>query len=351
MFEDMTYEAILSRLLDRVPDEYDKREGSVIWFALAPVAAQLQLTYIDLDRVLEETFADTASRDYLVKRAAERGIAPRPATYAMRQGEFNLDIPIGARFNLGELNYVALEKVRDGVFKMQCTTLGEAGNQESGMMTPLETIAGLEWAKLTRILIPGEDEEETEHLRQRYFDSLSSQAFGGNVTDYKEKVKALNGVGGVKVYPVWNGGGTVRLVLLDTTFSKPSQELIDLVQAAVDPLQTPGQGKGVAPIGHVVTVAGCEEKPVDIAVSLTFQDGWDWAAVKPYAEEAVDKYFRELAAGWAEGETMIVRRSQIETRLLDLTGVLDVADTRLDGLAKNLIIALDHIPVRGDLNG
>ena len=40
------------------------------------------------------------------------------------------------------------------------------------------------------------------------FDSMDAQSFGGNVADYKERVNAMNGVGGVKVYPVWNGGGT-----------------------------------------------------------------------------------------------------------------------------------------------
>ena len=43
-------------------------------------------------------------------------------------------------------------------------------------------------------LMPGEEEEDTESLRSRYFAGFDSQAFGGNRADYKEKVKALDGV-------------------------------------------------------------------------------------------------------------------------------------------------------------
>ena len=42
--------------------------------------------------------------------------------------------------------------------------------------------------------------------------------------------------------------------------------------------------------------------------------------------------------------------SQIESRLLDLDGVLDAADTKLNGAAGNLTLADDEIPVRGELH-
>ena len=36
MYENITYESILQRMLDRIPDDMDKREGAVIYDALAP---------------------------------------------------------------------------------------------------------------------------------------------------------------------------------------------------------------------------------------------------------------------------------------------------------------------------
>ena len=349
MYENITFESILQRMLDRVPNNVDKREGSIIYDALAPAAIELQLAYIELDTILNETFADTSSREYLIKRANERGITPKKATYAVLQGEFNMDVPIGSRFSCNDLNYIIIEQISTGVFKMQCESLGVAGNNNFGDLIPIDYIEGLETAKLTNILIPGEDEEETESLRSRYFNSLDSQAFGGNVADYKEKTNSLNGVGGVKVYPVWNGGGTVKLVIINSDYEKPSELLINEVQTAIDPIQNQGNGVGIAPIGHVVTVVGCATHSVDITTDITYQEGWNWESIKPYVEKVIDDYFKELASQWDSNDNLIVRISQIETRLLNITGVVDIANTTLNGVAQNLTIDADYIPIRGEI--
>ena len=116
MYQDITYEMLLRRMLDRVisknPD-IDTREGSVIYNALAPAAVELKNMYMRLDDILNDTFADTASRVYLIKRAAERGLAPYPAAYAVLKGEFNTDVPVGNRFALlnGIMNYTVESKI------------------------------------------------------------------------------------------------------------------------------------------------------------------------------------------------------------------------------------------------
>lgn len=338
-------------MLDKVPNTIDKREGSIIYNALAPVAVELQNAYIEVDVILNESFADTQSREYLIKRAAERGIVPDVATKSILKGEFNIDVPIGSRFSLDDLNYKTIEKISTGVFKMECETSGSIGNDSIGTIIPIDYINGLTTAELTEILIPGEDEEETEALRQRYFDSLESQAYGGNIADYKDKVSKLQGVGGVKVYPVWNGGGTVKLVIIDSTFGVPSGTLIDSVQTAADPVVNAGQGQGFAPIGHVVTVAGVTSVAVNIATTITYQDGWTWVDIEPYVNAVIDAYFHELAQSWDDETNVIVRISQIETRLLNITGVVDIGNTLINTVASNLVLGPDEIPVRGTVNG
>ena len=185
MYENITYEDILQRMLDRIPASMDKREGSIIYDALAPAAVELQLMYIEFDTILSETFADTASRPFLIKRAAERGIIPYTATNAIVKGVFtptNVDV-LGKRFSCDEFNYIVVEKITDGEYKMQCETVGIKGNATFGQMIPIEYIEGLETAEITEILIPGEDEEDTEVFRKRYLKSFESQAFGGNIAD------------------------------------------------------------------------------------------------------------------------------------------------------------------------
>ncbi len=43
MYEDITYEMLLQRMLARVPAKMDKREGSVIWDTHSPAAIELQI--------------------------------------------------------------------------------------------------------------------------------------------------------------------------------------------------------------------------------------------------------------------------------------------------------------------
>lgn len=352
MYEEMTYETILKRLLSRINSSLDKREGSIIYDALAPAAAELTQLYMELDVVMNQTFADTASREYLIKRASERGITPYPATYAVGKGVFNMAVPLGSRFSIDTYNYSVSELLSDAdhSYKMTCETSGNAPNGYTGALIPIEYIRGLTKAELTEILVPGEEEEDTEKFRQRYFDSLNSQAFGGNVTDYKQKVNALQGVGGVKVYPVWNGGGTVKLVVINSEFKAPTEELVSQVQTAIDPEQNHGEGIGLAPIGHVVTVAGVEETSVNITTTITYQEGWNWEELKPAANEMLDSYFQELSKTWADRDALIVRISQIESRFLDLEGVVDIQNTSLNGVQENLTLGADHIPKRGIVN-
>ena len=354
MYENTTYELLLERMLKKVKEQnadIDTREGSVIYNAIAPAAVELQNMYIQLDTVLRETFVDTAGRDHLVLRCAERGIYAEEATYAIRKGIFNIDVPIGSRFSLNTLNYEVTERISAGTFRLRCETAGQQGNTEYGNLIPIEYISGLQSAILSDVLVPGEDEEETDHLRKRYYDSLNAQAFGGNITDYRERVNALDGVGGVKVYPVWAGGGTVKLVIIDAAYGVPAGNLTDAVQAAVDPVGSQGQGAGIAPIGHVVTVQGVTGATVNIKTTLTYQDDWTWEDVRPYVEQEIDAYFAEMSREWADIDHIVVRISQIETRLLGLTGILDIADTSINGKAQNLELGPDSIPVRGTING
>lgn len=350
MYEHFTFNIILDRMMERVPNDIDKREGSIIYDALAPAAAELAQMYIELDVILNETFADTAGREYLIRRASERGLTPYPANYAFLRGVFNMDVPIGTRFSLEDLNYIVAKKIEGETqyeYMLQCETVGVIGNKYFGRITPIEYVAGLTSAELTELLIPGEDEEDTEHFRQRYFDSLNAKAYGGNIADYKEKVDAIQGVGGVKVYPVWNGGGTVKLVIINSDYRTPTQELADFVQTTIDPITNSGEGVGVAPIGHTVTVVSVQEEVINVELIIDYDVGYDFDTLKLAIEEVLENYLQELREDWANKTQTIIRVVQIEARLLELNGIIDVHDTKLNGGSGNLILESEVIPIFG----
>ncbi|WP_270943170.1 baseplate J/gp47 family protein [Romboutsia lituseburensis] len=347
MFENITYEYILQSMLDRVPSVFDKREGSIIYNALAPSASELAEAYIMLNILADESYVDTASYSGLIKKCKERGIFSQEATSTIAKGKFNIDIPLGSRFSLDNFNYVAIEKISTGIYKLQCEDTGPILNL--GNLIPIEYIEGLETATLTEILVNGEFEEDEESLRKRYYNSLESEAYGGNIADYKDKVNKLPDIGGVKVYPVWKGGGTTKLVIINSNFDIPSETVINQTQEKIDPVQNHGKGLGIAPIGHTVTVAGVDSTSINITTNITYQDGWSFEELKTSLEKCIDDYFKELNMSWESTENIIIRISQIETRILNLEGVLDIENTLINNTASNYIADKDSIVKRGDI--
>lgn len=342
MYESETYETVLKRLLDNVPSTLDKREGSVIYTALAPAAYEIAKIYSSLDIVLSETFADTASRYYLVKRAAERKITPKQATNAVLKGEFDKKITVGARFSGGSLNYRVSEVIdEDGdlfYYKLTCETEGSVGNTYTGKLIPINDIDGLKTAALTEILIHGTDVEETEAFRERYFQSIYNQSFGGNVADYKNYMSQLQDVGGSRIYPVWNGAGTVKIVFVNSEYGVPSETLIDYVQEEIDPPEYSGMGIGMAPIDHKVTVVGAEEEVINISFKCQFLKNYEWDDVSESVKSVIESYFSELNSEWSNWEDeqlLVVRITQIENRVLNIYGIEDVFDTKINGEFKN----------------
>ena len=172
MYENMTYETILARMLEKV-QEYnagiDTRQSSPVYAALATAAIELRNMYAELEYYADQFFADTQNRENLIKRCSEQGIVPYPATKAVLQGVFNIDIDIGARFSLGTLNYTAIEKINDGAYKMECDTPGAEGGKKLGTLIPVDYISGLTRAELTEVIEEGTDEEDTGHLRERFY--------------------------------------------------------------------------------------------------------------------------------------------------------------------------------------
>ena len=405
MYENMTYEALLKRALSRVPTGIDKREGSMVMNGVAPSMAEIAQLYIGLDFVFTATYLATAPREYLIKRAADRNMAPYPASAAVFRAEFNIEVPEGTRFSCDDLNFVVNGLIEEDepcewiAHRVTCETPGAAANSYSGTLIPIEYVDGLTHAELIGVLIPGDDVEDTEVFRQRVLDSFHSLAFGGNQADYVEKVTAMDGVKAVKVHPVWNGdidpaslipddtvqawytstiatlsgavadwltavytaalnkkltvGGTVKLVLMASNNAAPTTTLIETVQTAVDPTQNAGEGLGLAPIGHVVNVTGVTPVPVNITLNLTYASGWNWEAVQSYVEAVIDGYFEELASTWASSDYLTVRISQIESRILSgcAAMITDIGGTQINGEEANLVLDADSIPVRGELNG
>lgn len=345
-----TYEELLQRCLDRVPNTLDKRQGSIIYDALAPCCVELAQIYIELSGIYEQVFIDTAVGEALDRLVNQNGLTRKEATNAIRKGEFNMVVPIGSRFSDGTYVYRVIENY-EGTYnsKLECETAGVVGNTYYGEITPVTYIVGLTKAELTDIIDMGDDKESDDDLRDRYMEYVTAPQFGGNVSDYQNKVKNLQGVGGCKVIPIWNGGGTVKLLITNSIYGVPTESLVNDVQEAMDPVGDQ-QGLGIAPIGHLVTVKGAEGAKIEVSATFTLEAGVDPRDIQDKINEMVDTYFKYLSTTWDEQDNITVRISQLETRLLGVAGVLDITDIKLNNQAGNILLESNQIPVReGDV--
>ncbi len=342
MYESMTYEAILQRMLDLVPNTLDKREGSVIYDALAPAAAELAQAYIELDINLQLAFADTSREEYLTMRTAEMGVDRIAATYALRKGFFYaagnvpLDVDIGARFTIEKLNYIAVERISTGKYKLQCETSGDVGNIPFGNMVPVSYIEGLAKAELADVITPGEDEETDDSLKKRYHFRVRQPITSGNIYHYKQWAREVAGVGDAKVFPLWNGNGTVKVAIADSDMKPAIPALVTTVAQYIET---------VCPIGATVTVVSATGKTLNIAVKAILAPGVGLQGVYESFTAAVRAYLKEIAF-----VSSYVSHARIGTLLLAVPGVDDYSGLTLNGISGNVTLTGEEIPVLGSVD-
>lgn len=359
--EQYTYKYLMSWALSFVDDSLDKREGSIIYDALAPFCQVLAGFFMELRGFYQDTFAITATGEALDNRAAEQGITRYPATYAIKLGYFAdgegtpMAVPMGARFSTvsetSPINYTVVDYYYGdnglyvpGYYQLRCEKPGTVGNQYSGNLVNITFIQGMATAELTTLLHPARDEETDEELRTRYFAALNQKAFGGNIADYREKVMALDGVSAVQVYPTWNGGGTVKISIVDPEYNPVSEEYIAEVQELIDPENSKGEtgdGLGIAPIGHQVTVVTPEEVNVAVSATLVLRPGYAVGQVQGPIRTALEKYIEDLRKGWAQSNdmneySMSMFIARVTSAIVNVPGVANVTGVTLNGKAEDI---------------
>ncbi|CAH1202994.1 hypothetical protein PAECIP111891_02193 [Paenibacillus allorhizoplanae] len=347
MYESQSYSVILQRMLDRVPDDVDKRQGSIIYDALAPAASEIAEMYVALDSSLRAVFPNTATDVYLDAITAPFGQARRTGTYAVRKGVFTgaggspFDVPIGSRFSISGNNFVVQLRIAAGEFELKCETLGQVGNQNFGTMLPLDYIAGLVSASLNDVLIPGEDQESDAQYRARFLQQVRLPSTSGNKADYMKWALEVEGIGGVQIIPLWNGAGTVKVVIIDTDKKPASTQLVQNVQAYISP--TPGTGDGAAPVGATVSVVAATLVSINVAATIVRDGSRTLAQIKADFEADLTSHL----AGIAFGTDPSVKYAKIGAILLSVSGVQDYTALQLNGTNGNISIGQGAVAVKG----
>ena len=355
-YENETQAAILERMLDASPPDIDKRQGSVTYDLTAPAAIEFERAYVELDNVLNAGFADTTYGARLDMRAREYGITRKPAVAAVGSvtfsGQDDTVIPAGTVVSTGGENPVYFATMVPATIAggsvsvaVEAQEGGANGNVGAGAVnTVVGDLAGMLSVTNALYFEGGIDAESDTSLLARYFERARRPATSGNANQYRQWALEIPGVSDARVYPIWDGPGTVKVVLLGDDKTAPDQAIVSAVQAYIDPTRD-GTGQGAAPIGAITTVTGAIEVPINIAATLTLAPGADIADVQAQIESGVRAYLRALAF-----TDSVVRITRIANVILDAIGVIDYEDLTVNGGFGNVPVADGEVAVLGAVN-
>ncbi|MGF7145980.1 putative phage protein gp47/JayE [Anaerotaenia torta] len=331
MFEAFTYEVILEDMLSRVVSDVDKREGSVIYDALAPAAYHLAEMYFYLDTFMDLVSGDTAVGVYLDRVAADQGLTRKEATYAIRKVETTDPINIGTRWAVNDVIYTITELLSENVYSAACEQIGEIGNTYSGVLESIDNVSGIT-AELTDILSSGENEETDEALRVRFYNKVQSAGSSGNKYDYRNWALKVPGCGDARVYPLWDGPGTVKVLVVDENMSI-DENLPDKVFNFIET---------VRPAGATVTVENPAGFAVGISANVILDGTKTLEAVKTAFEESLTAYLKDTVF-----EVYSISYARIGSLLLSTAGVKDYDALQVNGSNENIVIDDNKVPICG----
>ncbi|MGE7843874.1 baseplate J/gp47 family protein [Lysinibacillus sp. NPDC093712] len=348
-FTNETEEVILTRILTAMRDDVSKRQGDIAHDLSDPAAQEFAQAYIALDQTLGYAFLnEDMPSDLLTLAASDFGVDRKPSVKA--KDPVKLTGPIGqlvpkdtqVRTDDGvyfiTLNDVTLT-IGTAAVTIEAVEGGVSGNVAIGEInTVVGDLAGVVSATNEKAFNNGVDEESDESLLQRVYDKVRKPATSGNVYHYEQWAREVSGVGAARVYPVWNGPGTVKVVLLGDDKRAPSQPVIDAAYAHINAERPVGPGDGL-------TVNGAAEVLINITADLTLASGALIDEVKADIEKGVHAYLDSLAF-----KDNLIRYTRIAAVLLDIPRVVDYANLTVNGGTSNIEITDEQVAVLGTVN-
>lgn len=326
-----TYEELLQSMLDKVPSNVDKREGSIIYDAIAPCAFFLAQQDFQLGNYTDLVLPDTAIGEYLDRTVAAYGMSRKEATAAVRKMSTSGAVEMGTRWAINDVVYTVSDYLAQNLYEAICETAGEIGNQYSGALAPLSNVSGVS-AVLGDIITAGTDIETDEALRLRFFAKVRLPATSGNAFHYQQWALSVPGCGAAKVFPLDNGPGTVTVLVVDDKFAVSGT----LPSAVAEYIET------VRPIGATVTVKSPEKLNISVSANVVLDGSATIEKVKESFQTALKSFLENTIF-----ETYKLSYAKISNLLLDVPGVEDFDSFLLNGAVANVVVGEKQIPVIG----
>ena len=347
MFEMETRKNILERLkqyyTETAGDKVNLVEGGFAWDSLSANAKEFEKAYAEMALIIEASFPQTSWGDWLTKKAEEHGIIRQEATNSSViltvTGQAGVAVSEGALFSTNDgKNFITVETKKiesTGTvdIKAQSQDVGVSCNVDAETIIKIPmSIYGVSAVTNKNSAYDGFDEETDEELLERLLFKVRQPATSGNKNHYIIWATNVEGVGGVKVLPLWNGNGTVKVIITNAENEIATEDLIAKVQNYIDEQR---------PIGATVTVVSPKPLNIDIGLKVTKGSG------NPNEiKNVVNDFFKTTAF-----EREYVSYAQVGKVILEktATGVQDYSDLTLNNKAENIALTDEQLPTVGQV--
>lgn len=339
------YESIKQGILSKIQG-IDKNEGSFINDMVSPISMEFESIYIELQKILSTMFLESMDTTNLEKRCSEYGLYRKNGTYSEGVAQFsgleNTIIPMGTMITtLTGLNYITIEekmiKTVPAQIKIKATDVGNKYNVEENTINILPVgINGVISVTNEEATIGGTNIESDSELLSRLLLRLRTPATSGNKEHYRLWTMEVDGIGGAKVFPLWNGNGTVQIIPITTNKRCPSQDTIDKIKEKMEEKR---------PVGATVTVTPPVENEINITATVTMNLNGDIETIKKEYTKKINKLITEDVF-----KTNVVDYFKCLSLFYEIEEVKTVTNFEINSQTNNIVIPEKEIQVVGTIN-
>lgn len=346
-------DSILKELLNNMSERYDKRPGHLVHDFMVPVSHQIQKLsdkIVMVENKLDIRNLSGSELDMYVEQNSEvkRHKASHAYAFVKIIGtcQFHkddiLETPSGIQFKF--LHDVLVSG--EAVVKVQAVVAGVTGNVRAGTITQTPvTVTGLTSITNEADGLNGFDEEDDEHLIQRFLESEKEEVTSGNKAQLRSMTKSVQGVGNAKVFSLQNGEGqaadnSALIIIVDSNLQPASPDLVKTVQDVINPLNLNGHGEGLAPMGCFVYVKSASAKNLVVTFNAVLGNGVTNSAAVSAVTIKINEYLKE-----AYTQNSIISTAKIGAAILSTEGIEDYSNLQINGSTANITIADKEVAV------
>lgn len=334
MFSNQTYEVIKQRILDNINIDIDKREGSFTSNMVSALAEELAKAYINMSDILSLGFIDDTFDTFLDKRVSEFGVYRKEGTKATGEikveGKEGAIITNGTLVKANDLYFTVLNDIElptDNILYVEANEVGYKYNLLAN--TEFELVEKND--KVTKLVnevnfSKGIDVESDEDLRKRFVKVVNNPSTSGNKAHYEEWALEVDGVGRAIVYPLHNGNGTVKVMIIGNDNKAVSEDIINNCKLHIEENM---------PIGCQLTVTTPSLLNVSVKASIELKEGYVLEDIQTDFKASLDEYLK--------GVTNELTYSKVYGLLANHVGVEDVTSFTINDNNVNISISEDKI--------